>query len=267
MSQDEWICLLSFKKSPREKDSSSEHKTSRGGCWPWKDGAILGRLKPQHIEQNRTNDIVHQWVLRWDTNQWLSLIWDKTDILSHQTERRLTRQGTMNEIVHYWALRQFTKRENTQWQRLSSRDKTSENAHQPERNEAVPRHGVSNKQVDAKTLTQGLNGLKNNGGHHLPGKKVNKQWTAYTTPSQIWRGYISVSKQQMHSKMHNKTFYGPQMVLSIQCSLSDSWCSQCCGRLEQHVGGIVDKWDSNSNIVAKTKLMISSVIVLANDGA
>ena len=50
-------------------------------------------------------------------------------------------------------------------------------------------------------------------------------------------------------------------VLSIQCEPSDSSHSQHCSRPERRVGGIVDEQCSSLNIMAKEKLMISSVSV------
>ena len=88
----------------------------------------------------------------------------------------------------------------------------------------VLRHGVLNKRVDTmvsdervnvRTLSQGQLGLNNDDDRCLPGKNVNEQRTAYSTPSQTHEmGNVPISQHPTCFKMHNKIFYGPLMAVN-----------------------------------------------------
>ena len=104
----------------------------------------------------------------------------------------------------------------------------------------VPRHGMSNewvdieslnKEVDARTSSQGHLGLENDNHRRLPGKDVSEQWTAYNTPSQTHEiqtaGYLPAFQHPTCLKTRNENYYGPQMAInSFQQELFNSSGSQ-----------------------------------------
>ena len=88
----------------------------------------------------------------------------------------------------------------------------------------VPRHSMSNeqvdvessnKEVDTRTSSRGHLGLENDDHRHSTGNNVSERWTAYNTPSQIREiGYLPVSQHPMCSKMHNEICHSPQMAVN-----------------------------------------------------
>ena len=88
----------------------------------------------------------------------------------------------------------------------------------------VPRHSVSNKRidmrmsnkgVDARTLSRGQLGLENDNDHCLPSNDSNERWTAYNMlPQTHEMGDVPISQHPTCLKTRNKDYDGLQMAIN-----------------------------------------------------